>query len=122
MLVKFNSVGEFCDEIRKEKGNIERRIVRLTNLYTPSKLSPNIKFVQVISTFLVCAFPAALPAAGPHIVRLERFCGDIWDPGGTDKKAIEQAEEVSKKIEAVCQELGLEIRPGVIEKGTDYEK
>jgi len=115
MLVRFNQVEEFCDELRREQGNIERRIVRLTNLYTPSKLSVNIQIVQVVATFLVCAFPAALPPAQSQIVRLERYCGDIWEPHGTDKRALEKAEEVSKRIEAVCQELGLQVRPGMIE-------
>jgi len=122
-IVKFNSVEEFSDELRKEKGNIERRIVRLTDLFTPSKLSPNIRLVQVIATFIVCAFPAALPAAGPHIVRLERYCGDIWPLSGTappseaDLKTMERAKEVSEQIEAVCRELSLEVRAGVIEEG-----
>jgi len=115
MIVKFNQVEEFCDELRKEKDNIERRIVRLTNLYIPSKLSANIRHAKVLATFLVGAFPGAVPPVQPQIVRLERYCGDIWEPGGTDKRALEKAEEVSKKIEAVCQELGLEVRLGVIE-------
>lgn len=115
MTVKFTSVEEFCDELRKEKGNIERRIVRVTNLYTQSKMAASIKHVQVISTFLVCAFPSALPAAGPNIVRLERYCGDIWGIGNQDQPVLERAAQVTKKIEDVCQELSLEIRPGVIE-------
>ena len=115
MLVRFNQVEEFCDELHKEQGNIERRIVRVTNLYTRSKMAANIKHVQLIATFLVCAFPAALPAAGPHIVRLERYCGDIWGIEKQDQPVLERAEAATKKIEQVCQELGLEVRPGVIE-------
>lgn len=115
MLVRFNQVEEFCDELRKEQGNIERRIVRVTKLYTQSKMAASIKHVQVISTFLVCAFPSALPAAGPNIVRLERYCGDIWGIKNQDQPVLERAEAAIKKIEQVCQELGLEVRPGVIE-------
>lgn len=122
MLVRFNSVEEFCDELRKEKGNIQRRIVRVTNLYIPTRLTPNIQYVSVLSTFIAGPFLDAAPRAGETIVRLEHHCGDIWSRGGTDVEALKKAEEVTKTIEKVCQELGLDVRSGVIdlgEKGDD---
>ena len=115
MIVRLNQVEEFCDELRREEGNIERRIVRVTNLYTQSKMAISIKHVQVIVTFLVCAFAHAWPPAEAQIVRLERYCGDIWGIHEQDQPVLDRAASATKKIEEVCQELGLEIRPGIIE-------
>lgn len=116
--VKFNSVDEFCDELRKEQGNIERRIVRLTNSYIQSRLSPNIWYLNVTATFLVAPYPGGLPApiAGPHIVRLDRYCGDIWKIASQDKPVLERAKAASQQIEETCKELAYEVRAGVYEE------
>jgi len=111
-LVKINQVDEFIEEIRKEcqpeqmLSNIEGNIIRLTMLYTQSKLSPNIHLVEVISNFVV----------RDSAVQLSRFCGDIWNINNeNDQKTMDKANECTEQIEAVAKELGLEVRSGTIE-------
>lgn len=105
IIVKFNSVEEFCDEIAK--GTPEDRIVRLTNLYTASKLSPNIRFVSVVATCIM----------KNKIVRLDRHCGDSWGLGNeSDQKTFERADKASKAVEATCKRLDYEVRAGIFEE------
>lgn len=109
MQVSFNSVEEFIEELRKEAeaGSIEGKIVRVSCLYTNSRISPNIKHVSAVSTFV----------AHGHIVRLDRYCGNHWGINQeSDDKTLEKAKETSQKIEAVCKELGLDVRTGLFEE------
>jgi len=115
-IVEFTSVEEFCDELRKEKGNIQRRIVRITNLFTPPHLYRNIRHVKVLATFVVGPFTSALVPAEAQIIRLERYCGDVWGIQVQDDPVFERSRKATEQIEAVCKELGLEVRPGVIEE------
>jgi hypothetical protein len=105
--VSFNSVAEFVEELRKDSGRVERGIVRLTNLYTPARESPSIRYLSVVATCLVDG----------HIIRLDRFCGTIWGlDGDRDREVYEKAGQYQREIEAACGELGLEVRSGVFEK------
>lgn len=107
--VKFNAVEEFCDELEKEASEMPRKIVRLTNSTRLSPLSPSIKHLSVIATFLI-----TLPSGQHGIVRLERYCGDLWGMG-RDAKVLEEAERLAGVVSATCKKLGLEVRAGVLE-------
>jgi hypothetical protein len=109
MLVKFNDISEYCEELKKEKDHIDRNIVRLTNQMGPTALSPSIRNLSVISTYANCfSYPTT-------IVRLEHYCGQLWGMENQDTSIREAAEKAINQIEAVCKELGLEVRAGVIE-------
>jgi hypothetical protein len=50
------------------------------------------------------------------VVRLEKFCGELWGINEEeDQKVWERAEEISKKIEGICTASGLELRAGNID-------
>lgn len=107
MIVKFNSVEEFLEELEKEKDNIKRRIVRLTNSSAMSAISPSIHHFSVVATFT---------CTDGMLVRLDRFCGDTWRIERQDKPVIVLSNKISKQITEKCQELGLEVRSGLIEE------
>lgn len=105
-IVNFNSIDEYCEEIKKDAKFIDRGIVRVTNLFKSSKASPNIEHLSVVSTYSV----------KNQIVRLECYCGDVWGMPGQDDKRYTAAEEACKKIkETVAMLVGIEIRNGVLD-------
>ena len=112
--VKFNAVDEFIEELKKSQP--WPRIVRLTYLSRQSSVSPNIRHLFVVSTFVATAW---LSPDKPieTLVRLDKFCGDTWGLNTEeDKKVQEQAEVVVKQIEDACREVGYEVRAGVFEE------
>lgn len=105
--VKFNAVEEFCAEMERDKSDIDRRIVRLTHLFQDSRLSPNIQHVLAVATYSVKG----------QVVRLERYCGDVWRINDeADKKVLDRAEAVHKAIKEACQRLELKVRAGILEE------
>ena len=104
--VKFNDADEFLEELGKNLGKVEQNIVRLTFSFTPSKLTPNIRHLQVLATAQV----------GRDILRLEHYCGQVWEIGTQDTPVQEEAGRVHKQLEEGCERLGLEVRAGVLEE------
>lgn len=114
-ILKFNSVDEFLEELKKSQPC--PTIVRVTFLFTPSSLSPNIRHLSVVSTFLLRGWVGAEQRPVEDIVRLDKFCGDTWGLNGEeDKKVQDRAEAIFKLIEDVCKKLGYEVRAGVLEE------
>lgn len=104
--VKFTSVEEFIEELEKERANIRLKVVRLTNLFSPiPNLSP-IRSLTVVATAKV----------RDDIIRLNRYCGQIWDIDKTDEETYERAEAAHKRIEEAAKTLGIEIRAGIWEE------
>jgi len=114
MLIKFTNPQEFIDELDKDRYHIERRIVRLTALYTPSKSVPTIYVVKVIAT-------AKLQWG--DIIRLEHFLGDYWSSFPEDDKinkgVLQRRDDVYRQIEEACKRFDLEIRAGTYEEGRE---
>jgi len=104
--VRFTSVEEFIEELKKERGNIHLKIVRLTNLFSPIPNLAPIKSLTVVATVKV----------RDDIIRLTRYCGQIWDMEGQDKDTHERAEAARKRIEEAAKTLGIEIRAGIWEE------
>ncbi len=105
MKVLFNDVGEFLEELAKDTP--DRKIVRITNLFKNSSFSPNIKLLSVIASYTVQG----------QLVRLERYCGDIWEINEEqDNKIYERAQKVHAEIKEKCEEIGCEVRAGSIEE------
>ena len=105
-LVKFSFQDEYIDELKKAK--LEQPIVRLTNLQRHSEKIAPLRHLQVIST---------AKAANGDIIRLERYCGQLWGIDREDKEVWERAELVHKEIKEACEALRLEIRAGIFEEG-----
>ena len=107
-VVKFNNVDEFCDEVGKDPP--DHGIVRITYLFTPSSISPNIRYVQVVATCL-----KTRDGDAEQIVRLAKYAGELWGMGGADEKVMEKAEETKKALESRCRRMHLDVRGGVLE-------
>lgn len=104
-MVRFNEAKEFLAELAKDRDHVERRIVRLTNLYRPSPRVPSIQHLSVVVTTRV----------GRELVRLEAYCGDLWNLG-RDQSALDKAKAIHQIIEDGCASLGLEVRAGVLDE------
>ena len=103
MKVAFNSAEEFLIELEKE--GPENNIVRTSFMQKPSSISPNIKLLFVVSTFV----------ADGQLIEYMEFCGDLWGMSEEkDSEIVEKGKERLVKIETRCQELGYEIRSGRI--------
>lgn len=104
MKVKFNITEEFIEEMKKDRDEIERAIIRLTTLKSYSEKTPGLYLISVISTY----------RRGDEIIELKKFCGDVF--GKEDAAEVwERVQQVYTEIEKAAKELGLEIRPGVYE-------
>ena len=101
--VKFSVPEEFLEELGKEL--VDRGLVRITHLSRPTKISPNIHHLSIVATAKVAG----------DILRLERYCGDIWNIGSQDVKVKDEAEAIKRKILEGCAALHLEVRGGVLE-------
>ena len=110
-VVKFNVVDEFIAELEKEIGpgfcNIERGIVRVSYLNRETAVSPNIRHLLVVATAKLFT---------GDIMRLQSYCGQIWNMEDQDKPVLQNAEEKLNKIREACQKLGLEVRAGAFEE------
>jgi len=111
MIIKFTDPSEFLQEVEKDRPYIERKIVRLTTHWIPSKASPSIFLVSVVST-------AKLEWG--DIIRLEKFVGDYWRGLEKENKGtLQKKDEIYHQIEEACKQLDLEVRAGVYEEGGD---
>jgi len=102
-IIKFNVADEFIDELGK--CCLEAPVVRLTNLFRAEPKLP-IKNLFVIAT---------TKASNGDIIRLEKFCGQVWGVEEQDRKTLEKAEQIHDKIQKACEQLKMEVRAGVIE-------
>jgi len=110
MIVKFTSPEEFCQEIEKDANAkaIGRGIVRCTIRHATSRLSPMILHVDAIATYSV----------GGQIIKLDHYCGDIWQLNtDDDKKVFDKAKACLSSVEEKCKALDLQVRSGILEEG-----
>jgi hypothetical protein len=104
MIVKFNDPKEFLEELAKDAQLIKRSIVRVTQQTTQSNQVPVIAHLSVVATAEVAG----------DIVRLDRYCGQLWNMG-KDEKVLGLAKELVDRLIKGCEALSLEVRAGVIE-------
>lgn len=108
-IVKFNAVEEFCAEIENDAQEIDRRIVRTTDVSRISSMTPNIRHILAVASYSV----------GEQVVRLECYCGDVWGINQEmDKKVFEKAEQIHQTVASTCEALELQNRAGVLEERT----
>ena len=101
-MVIFNALEEFLKELETDKAIVERKIVRLTNLYQQSQMTPVIRHLFVAATY---------KAAG-EIVHFKQYVGDLWNME-SDRKAIEKGIDLQKQVEKACKQYGLAVRAGM---------
>jgi hypothetical protein len=104
--VRFSEAVEFIAELARDVDLIHRRIVRVSLRFTPSRGMPVVRHVEVVAGYEV---------AGGDVVRMERWVGDYWGEG-FDRKALDAADELQRRIVKAAEDLGLETRPGVFER------
>ncbi|MBA7586491.1 hypothetical protein ES708_28493 [subsurface metagenome] len=106
-LVMFNFQDEYINELKKAK--LEQPIVRLTNLQRPIEKIAPLRSLSVVST---------AKAANGDIIKLERYCGQLWGIETDDEKSWRLAASVHSDIQEACLALKLEVRAGVLEEGS----
>jgi len=105
-IVRFNVYDEFLAELTKDIELVDRRIVRITNLYQGSTVSPSLKHLSVVATAKV----------GVDIVRLDVYCGDVWGLNTQHNDVTrKKAQDIQHRITQAGAQLGFEIRAGILE-------
>jgi hypothetical protein len=108
--VKFNYPGEFLAELKQDCQQVDRGIVRVTTLYRGSTGSPGMRHLSVVATARV----------GRDLVRLDCYCGDLWQIGDQDsphdQQVMERIQRLSSTLQDGCSQLGLEVRAGLLEE------
>ncbi len=108
-MVVFHAVEEFLKELEMDKDFVERKIVRRTNLYQQSQITPVIRHLFVVAAYKVAG----------EIVEFKQYIGDLWN-ADQDKKVIEKSITLQEQVEEACKQFGLEIRAGMYtEKGKE---
>lgn len=110
--VKLSSVDDFCVELKRDEGDLHRRIVRLCDRVEQSRISSNRRTLTIVASYAVQNAQGRIR----DIVRLEEYCGDGWVSLGVwEKHVTDKAELARHKIKTQCAALGLEIRPGILD-------
>lgn len=108
-VVKFNDVEEFCAEIENDAPEIDRGIVRSTDMSRMSSVTPNIRHIFAMASYSV----------NGQIVILECYCGDVWGvKQDEDNKVYEKSEKIRQIVTKTCETLGLHKRAGILEERT----
>jgi len=111
-IVKFTSPSEFIDELKKEFPDLKAgpipvfTVLRLTTLTTQTQTP--VRSLTIVATIRSHSEPDT-------IIRLERFCGMVWNMEEADKPVFAKADEIYMQIRQACGELGIELRAGMLE-------
>jgi hypothetical protein len=103
-IVQFNNIEEFLAELTSDLAHLDRRLVRVTNLYQQRTHTPIIAYVSVVATARVAA----------DILRLDVFCGEVWSADTPHNAPVwKKVEAVQHHLRASCVQLGLAVRAGL---------
>ncbi len=107
MKIKFSSVIDFIEELKKDKDKIERGIVRVNFERAGTQFSPNIWNVFLRAECIIAG----------NIVELRSFCGDLWGHGSmSDDRTKRTFDDKRKQLEEELAGMGItDIRGGAIE-------
>jgi hypothetical protein len=103
-IVQFNNVEEFLTELTADLAQLDRQLVRVTNLYQQSRQTPIIQYVSVVATARVAA----------DILRLDVYCGEVWNVDTQhNAPVLKKVEAVQQHLRVSCVQLGIEVRAGL---------
>ena len=103
-IVQFNSVEEFLTELTADLAQLDRQLVRVTNVYQQSRQTPIIQYVSVVATARVAA----------DILRLDVYCGEVWNVDTQhNAPVLKKVEAVQQHLRVSCVQLGIEVRAGL---------
>ena len=106
-IVQFNNVEEFLTELTTDLAQLDRRLVRVTNLYQQSTQTPIIQYVSVVATARVAG----------DILRLDVHCSELWNVDTQhNAPVLKKVEAVQQRIRASCVQLGMEVRAGLLKQ------
>ena len=101
--IRFHQVSEFLDELRKDRGKVDRGIVRMAFRHTKN---PPLTTLTLVASAVVAG----------HVVTLERRCGEFMFADGPDSKPVQdRGDEFADMVKQACAEMNLEVRSGVFE-------
>jgi hypothetical protein len=106
--VLFHDVGEFLQElaIDTQAEAIERRIVRVTEMFTPA-MNGTFQRVHVVAGYIEreCGRP----------VQVEHYVGDDWGEGFNEREQlVDRAVQLKDRIQRACEGHGLQVRGGAL--------
>ena len=103
-IVQFNNVEEFLTELNADLAQLDRQLVRVTNLYQQSQQLPIIQYVSVVATARVAT----------DILRLDVYCGEVWNVDTQhNAPVLKKVEAVQQHLRVSCDQLGIEVRAGL---------
>jgi hypothetical protein len=105
---KFSDPDDFLAELKLDSKRIEGRIVRVTPVTIPDSQGP-MQHVTVEATAIIEARSEDRP---DRLVRLVTYCGELWNIDKQDEPVRERVGRIMRKVQAVGEELGLEVRGG----------
>jgi hypothetical protein len=96
--------------LANEQHQIEGAIVRLTMQYAQSMTISFVYHMRLVAGFV----------AQGQLVSLSQACGDVMRQEPQEEHTVRtraRAEAMAAQIEALCQELGLSLRKGLLQDG-----
>jgi hypothetical protein len=103
-IVQFNTVHEFLAELTADLAQVDRKLVRVTNLYRQSTQMPIIQYVSVVATARVAT----------DIIRLDMYCGEVWNVDTQhNERVLKKVEVLQQSIRESCMQLGIDVRAGL---------
>ena len=109
MRVTCKTVSEFIDNLKSEKGNIYRNIIYVMIEEEPLDQN-NIKFSITIQVTAV----VRTEDGGEYLLVVAENCGKDLRDVSQDYGGNELAFDLQDKIKTACEELGLEVRTGIV--------
>lgn len=107
MKIKFNNLKDFIEELEKDKGKIERGIVRVNSMTGVLGMSA-IHTVFVLAECIIA----------DRIISYREYCGDLWGKGlECDEKTKGKEKALRSQLDAELARLGItDVRGGTIEE------
>lgn len=105
--ISLSDMSQFLEELRRDRLIVERRLVRMVEVENEGFWSSDVQRKHLIVTARV----------GQDILRLDQFYSP---PSGNQEHDSLLAQTMSShlaQLQETCQELGIEIRHGVLEEG-----
>ncbi len=112
MKVVFNSEEEFLAELEKDKEQVARNIVRITNEW---RRSPDLPITHVLSTAgYVVEFRSMNGIMKEQLVFLEKYHGDVMGDGkdSVSRRVHEKAQGTIERLGKTLTAAGYDVRPG----------
>jgi hypothetical protein len=103
--VQFSHPREFAAELRRDRAEVHRGLVRLSCEYRPAE-DPPCQELSVIAGYLVDTGSGVWQQ-----IELRHPCGPLWGLGH-DSEVQERAERIRSTVEQAIADAGLECRPG----------